>query len=138
MEEVGPLDPETYERRTTLSVELNDILADEELLWLQHSNERWLLKGDHNTAYFHRIANGKKRKNTIHSLADGEMVIEGTKELLEHATSYYKGLFGPASGNLFHLSPETWSSDERLTEDDNLILTSVFTEGKKGTLPLPK
>ena len=35
MEEVGPLDPETYERRTTLSVELNDILADEELLWLR-------------------------------------------------------------------------------------------------------
>ena len=127
-EEEGPLDPESYERRTTLNTELNEILADEELFWLQHSNERWLLKGDQNTAYFHRIANGRKRKNTIHSFTDGEVIIEGTQNLLDHATAYYKNLFGPASGNLFHLAPDTWMDEEKLTEEDNLILTSEFTE----------
>lgn len=127
-EEEGPLDPESYERRTTLNIELNEILADEELFWLQHSNERWLLKGDQNTTYFHRIANGRKRKNTIHSFTDGEVIIEGTQNLLDHATAYYKNLFGPASGNLFHLAPDTWMDEEKLTEEDNLILTSEFTE----------
>ena len=46
LEEEGPLDPETYENITNLWMELDDIMANEELVWLQQSNERWLLKGD--------------------------------------------------------------------------------------------
>ena len=40
LEENGPLDPEIYEERTSLCAELNDLLVMEELIWLQHSNER--------------------------------------------------------------------------------------------------
>ena len=64
IEEGEPLTPELYEKRTTLCAKLNDILAGEELFWLEHSNERWLLKGDQNTAFYHRVANGKKIKKT--------------------------------------------------------------------------
>ena len=60
LEEEGPLDTETFENRTTLRMELDDILANEELFTLQQSNERWLLKGDQNTTFFHPAANGKK------------------------------------------------------------------------------
>lgn len=88
MEEQGPLDPDLLDRRAALSGELDSILATEEMFWLQQSHETWLLKGDHNTSFFHRVANGKKRKNTIHSFTNGEVTIEGTDNLLKHATSF--------------------------------------------------
>ena len=103
-------------------------MVNEELFWLQQSNERWLLKGDLNTAFYHRIANGKKRKNTIQSFTDGEVMIEGTSNLLAHATTYYKEPFGPGSGNLFRLSPNMWPGSEKLDAEDNIILTGAFTE----------
>ena len=65
IEEIGPLSPEDYIRRTNILLELHEIYADEELYWLQRSNERWLLKGDQNSAYLHRVATGRKRKNTV-------------------------------------------------------------------------
>ena len=126
--EDGPLPPELYSRKMDANFELHELLVNEEIFWLQQSNERWLLKGDLNTAFYHRVANGKKRKNTIQSLTDGEVVIEGTTNLLAHATAYYKELFGPARGNLFHLSPDMWADNEKLTEDDNILLTSKFME----------
>lgn len=113
LEEVGPLDPGIYEKRTLLCAEYNEILNNDELFWLQQSNERWLLKGDRNTTYFHRVANGRKRKNTIHSFVNGDVVIEGTENLLRHGTDFYKELFGPANGNMFHLDPNTWSIREK-------------------------
>ena len=88
MEEQGHLEPDMLDRRAELCSKLQEMLADAELFWLQQSHETWLLKGDQNTTFFHRVANGKKRKNTIHSFTDGETVIEATTNLLAHATAY--------------------------------------------------
>jgi hypothetical protein len=71
-----------------------------------------LLLGDQNTSYFHKIANGRKRKNTVHSLDDQGVLVEGTDNLLKHATSYYKELFGPAPGNMFDISPGLWGGGQ--------------------------
>jgi hypothetical protein len=38
------------------------IYEEEELYWFSRSSEKWLLEGDNNTAYFHRVANGRRRK----------------------------------------------------------------------------
>ena len=43
-EEEGPLDPELYEKKVCLQTELNDILVNEELFWLQQSNEKMAIK----------------------------------------------------------------------------------------------
>ena len=61
-EEEGMIHPGMFCRNTELLVELNEILVNEELFLLQQYNERWLLKGDSNTAYYQKIANGNKRK----------------------------------------------------------------------------
>ena len=128
MEEQGNLDPETLDRRAELCGKLQQMLADEELFWLQQSHETWLLKGDQNTSFFHRIANGRKRKNTFHSFSNGDETIEGTENLLKHATDYYRELFGTAPGNLFHMDPGSWGEDEKLTDTDNDFLTRPFSE----------
>lgn len=128
LEEEGQLTPELYSRKIDVCFELHEILVNEEIYWLQQSHERWLLKGDLNTDYYHKIANGCKRENTIHSLRAGEVVIVGTDNLIAHATEFYKELFSPALGNQFHLDPDTWSDDEKFNEDDNRDLCREFTE----------
>ena len=100
---------------------------EEELYWHQRSNERWLLKGDNNTAFFHRVANGKRRRHFMHQLNHNNLVIEGTSNLINHATEYYKELFGPAPGNLFSILEELWSVNERLNNLDNNCLIRPFT-----------
>jgi len=75
------------------------------LYWFKRSHEKWLLEGDSNTEYFHRVANGRKRKNTILTLLDGDNIIEGDDNILAHATNYYKTLFGPSPGNSFPIDP---------------------------------
>jgi mannosylglycoprotein endo-beta-mannosidase len=37
----------------------------EEEYWRQRSRVRWTLQGDANTAYFHEVANGRRRKCAI-------------------------------------------------------------------------
>uniref|UniRef100_A0A453Q9N7 Uncharacterized protein n=1 Tax=Aegilops tauschii subsp. strangulata TaxID=200361 RepID=A0A453Q9N7_AEGTS len=103
LEEEHMLPPDLYSRKVDVNAELYELLVNEEIFWLQQSHERWLLKGDLNTDYYHKIANGRKRKNTIQSLKAGETVIEGTNNLIAHATEFYKELFGPAPGNQIHL-----------------------------------
>ena len=128
LEEQDMLPPDLYSRKVDVSAELYELLVNEVIFWLQQSHERWLLKGDLNTDYFHKIAKGRKRKNTIHSMNVGDVTIEGTDNILRHATDFYKSLFGPSPGNLFLLDPEIWGDNERLDEADNLILTRPFSE----------
>ena len=101
--------------------------VEEESYWFQRSHARWLLHGDLNTSYFHKIANGRKRKNMVHSLDDNGVAVEGTDNLLKLATEYYKNLFGPAPGNMFKLSPSLWDPTEVLDEADNADLTRPFS-----------
>jgi mannosylglycoprotein endo-beta-mannosidase len=85
----------------------------------ERSSEKWLLFGDNNSSYFHKIANGRKRKNTMYSLQNDGTLIQGTDSLLTHATSYYKSLFGAGEGNRLSLDPLIWAEGERLPLEDN-------------------
>jgi hypothetical protein len=42
--------------------ELIDIYNKQEVMWQIRGGERWLLEGDANTAYFHGVANGRKKE----------------------------------------------------------------------------
>lgn len=98
------------------------------MTWLQNSHDNWLLKGDSNTEYFHRTVNGRIRKNTIFFFSCGDTVIEGNKNLLKHATDFYKELFGPAPGNLCEMDNNMWKAHEKLADIDNCILMRPFSE----------
>jgi mannosylglycoprotein endo-beta-mannosidase len=104
------------------------IYEEEELYWFSRSSEKWLLEGDNNTAYFHRVANGRRRKNTMYSLKKDDIHIQGTADLLTHATEYYKMLFGPGEGNLMQLADSVWSVHEKLSVEDNVKLNEPFSE----------
>jgi hypothetical protein len=47
-------------------------------------------------------------------------VIEGTQNLIEHSTNYYKGLFGLAPSNIFRMDPDLLFVHEKLDANDNI------------------
>jgi hypothetical protein len=123
MEEVGSLNHDQLRKKVHIKVELLGILEEEELYWHKRSHESWVLKGDNNTKYFHRIVNGKKRKQTIYSLKQGDSVVQGQEGLMKLATEYYKELFSPRTGNMFAIDPNMWQRDENVTALENDHLT---------------
>ena len=114
-------------RKSEIQLELLHMLEEEEIYWNKRSNAKWLLKGDNNTKFFHRVANGRKRKNTIFCLQQDDRVIEGDDNLLLHATDFYKQLFGPNEKPLFHMAESCWSNEEKINNDENIALSRPFT-----------
>lgn len=112
LEEENILTLEQIHSKATVQSEILKMLEDEELYWFKRSHSTWLHKGDNNTEFFHRIANGRKRKNTIIYLSDGVNKIEGDGNLLKHATNFYKDLFGPAPGGSFPLNSDLWQQHD--------------------------
>ena len=95
IEEEWGLNSSQIDRKVWLMSENLKSLEEEEMYWYERSHETWLLQGDNNTSYFHKCANGRKRKNNIISLEKDGCMIEGDENLLKHASEYYSDLFGP-------------------------------------------
>ncbi|KAL5672621.1 hypothetical protein ACJX0J_016927 [Zea mays] len=53
------------EHKAYLLSEHMSMLEEDEIYWRQRSHESWLLKGDGNNEFFHRMANGRKIQNNI-------------------------------------------------------------------------
>lgn len=128
IEESLILNSDQLQRKTEIQTNLMFLLEQEELYRNERSNNNWLLKGDGNTEFFHRVANGKKRKNTILSLQCEDRIIEEDDKLLEHATAFYKTLFGPEKEDRMKLDPQCWAEEEKVNGEENKCLTDKFTE----------
>jgi hypothetical protein len=74
----------TVDRVRATSIIEPSQLAGEKLAsssWYKTSHENWLLKGDLNTEYFYRVANGRKRKQTNYSLKNGDAYVSGNADI---------------------------------------------------------
>lgn len=82
----------SLERR--LNREWEEVLFQEEMLWIQKSRVEWIKEGDMNTKFFHLSTLIRRRQNRIDSLlnSEGQWVTdkEGLKCL---AVEFYKSLF---------------------------------------------
>ena len=133
-EEVG-LSADQIDRKTWLLIENLKSLEQEEIYWCERSHQTWLLKGDNNTSYFHKCANGRKRKNNIISLECDGQLIEGDENLLKHASEYYTDLFGPPVEYEVQMDPEIWEIfPESLQVTMNLCVNLLLK--KKSKTPL--
>jgi hypothetical protein len=68
------------------------------------------------------VANGKKEENTIFRLKTEDEEIMGDKELLDHATNYYKSLFGHSKKNELEVDDLLWKDKEKVSSEDNGLL----------------
>ncbi|OAY65248.1 hypothetical protein ACMD2_16581 [Ananas comosus] len=84
-----------FSKRAELKSQLLLILEEEEILWKTRAKQRWLKEGDGNTKFFHAVANGRKRSNTIVAIEDdtGQQI---TNEELKRSYFYqsFKRVFG--------------------------------------------
>lgn len=65
IEEDGQVDSQLKIRWDQLMADMESVLRWEDIFWSQKAKCKWLKEGNGNTNYFHRVANGRKRKNTI-------------------------------------------------------------------------
>ncbi|CAL1395192.1 unnamed protein product [Linum trigynum] len=72
--------PGLFKLQAKLEKELDDLLAQEEVIWFQRAKESWVKLGEQNTSYFHQQANRRRRRNKILSLRNqnGEWVEDPT------------------------------------------------------------
>lgn len=82
---------------------------------------------DSYTNFFHKCANGRRRKQTIRGLECEGAEITGAKELKQHITEYYKMLFGREEVANIQLDENTWDVHQKISEKENAELTKPFT-----------
>jgi hypothetical protein len=61
-------------------------------------------------------------------MSDGENIIHGTNDLLNHATDFYKNLFGPAIDSGIRLEEQIWNTDEIINPEEREIMDRTFSE----------
>jgi hypothetical protein len=112
--------------RNKLEQDYEAILHKEEIMWKQRAKIKWLREGDRNTAYFHKIASGRKRKKCITSLNAGQQNIRGDEALSKHITEFYASLFAGKANWQLHLD---WNRVfEPVREVDFTQLEQQFTD----------
>ncbi|KAH9735416.1 putative ribonuclease H protein [Citrus sinensis] len=84
----------SYRLELKLKKELEEILTQEEILWLQKSRKEWLIQGDRNTTYFHQKTLARRRRNRITTIqnANGEWIVDN-EIIKQHATAFFSTLY---------------------------------------------
>jgi hypothetical protein len=99
------LDEEGWALHYYLEDQLVHVDEVEEEYWRKRSRLQWTLKGDACTAYFHAIANRRRRKCMIPHLRVDDTEIDDQKGLIDHIYSFYSGHMGQKENNgCFHLA----------------------------------
>jgi hypothetical protein len=128
MADSSGLDDEGWALRYHLEDQLIQLDAVEEEYWKQRSRLQWTLKGDSCTAYFHAIANGRRRKCLIPRLITDQGEVEEQAEVLKHVYQFYEGLMGAVGEErAFFLAPDLWPEEKRVSDEENLGLELTFT-----------
>ncbi|OAY85604.1 hypothetical protein ACMD2_24263 [Ananas comosus] len=62
-------------------------------MWKTRAKQRWLKEGDGNTKFFHAVANGRKRVNSIEVIEDNGRYISREEQKRSYFLNKFKQLF---------------------------------------------
>ena len=94
LESEGGLVEDQGVRMVALRNELDEVLSREEISWRQKVRTKWVKDGDVNSSYFHKVANGKRRKSWIKELElDRGRVVRNVDLISKEITNFYKELY---------------------------------------------
>lgn len=86
-------------------------------------------EGDRNTKFFHRVANGRKRRNQIEAIEDEYGVIQEEEEDIQKVfVNYFSGLFTAKS--YLEMEEALEEVDNRVSEEMLRTLSYPFTEAE--------
>lgn len=91
-------DSDLVREEQCLRESFDSLLDDQEVYWAQRAKEKWMVLGERNTSYFHKVASVCARRNRIVCLKNdaGELVMghEETHQLiLDHFLNLFQGTF---------------------------------------------
>ncbi|KAA3474502.1 reverse transcriptase [Gossypium australe] len=114
------------EEITRVKIEMNLEADKEEIYWEQRARANWLKIGDRNTAFFHRSASHRRKKNLVKELEDefGNLKTEA-EEISRMATNYFKDIF--SSNGVGDCNSLLESFQPSITEELNRDLRAEFT-----------
>ncbi|KAK9934053.1 hypothetical protein M0R45_021214 [Rubus argutus] len=80
--------------RENLRIRLEELVFREEIYWSQRAKPKWAREGDSNTSFFHKIVNGRRKRNFIEriELSSG-LVVEEEALIQEEIINFYKKLY---------------------------------------------
>ncbi|KAF7842623.1 putative ribonuclease H protein At1g65750 family [Senna tora] len=83
-----------------LRKDLNETLAQEEMLWFQKSREQWVKHGNKNTKFFHAQTVVRRKRNKIEGLvlSNGDWCTDEVK-LEDEAVEYFTNMFQSTNRN---------------------------------------
>ncbi|KAL4201676.1 hypothetical protein AMTRI_Chr02g259790 [Amborella trichopoda] len=143
IEEVRPLSDFEEQLQTQSKLAYLATLKKEELFWFQRSRVKWLKVGDQNTAFFHRIANCRRRENMISTIKVDNSFLTQPDEIENAILNYFMSLIFALVGlkpwmtTLDFLSvPDLWSSEleKRFTVEE---ISSAIDQLAKDKAPGP-
>ncbi|OMO88434.1 hypothetical protein COLO4_20256 [Corchorus olitorius] len=119
---------QNLEKEKEIRTEIEQILDQEQLLWMQKSMTNWIVKGERNTRFYHTITNKRRARNRITSIKrrDGQSVhteVEIEKEFL----NYFKEVF----------SDQGDASELQIREALENLALPQFSHDSKQTLEQP-
>jgi hypothetical protein len=126
--ETSALSDSEVDRLKFIQLEMHKLWLKEEVKAKQRSRDRDILEGDRNTAYFHAVANQRRRKTLIHILEGPDASSSDLNCMLKIATDFYKDLFKAESREDFSLSEDFFSDNEIVSAEMNASLDKPFTE----------
>lgn len=88
--------------RNKLKRGASNIFYKEEISWQQKSRLNWLKRGDANTSFFHKVANGRKARNFISSLNYNRSLVEEQEQIEKHLLDSFKALFFKQASSYRH------------------------------------
>jgi hypothetical protein len=121
------LDGEEWAFWYHLEEQILAIFRDEGEYWRQRERVRWMLQGDSNTAYFHVVANGRRRKCCILRLTTKNGPITDKRQIQEHVYDFYHLLLGSSDTRVCSLDPGAWEEGARVSPEENEEVMCTFS-----------
>jgi hypothetical protein len=104
-----------------------NIYQKEEEYWRQRSRIKWAVEGDANTAYFHAIANGKRKKCAITNLTTPFGTITDKRAIQTHVYAFYRELIGTEDPQLLSLVSNLWDDCFWVSNGENVAFALTFS-----------
>ena len=79
--------------RENLRIRLEELVFREEIYWSQRAKPKWAREGDSNTSFFHKIVDGRKKRNFIEKIEISGLVVEEEALIEEEIINFYKKLY---------------------------------------------
>lgn len=105
-------------------MEINKLLAKEQVMWKQRYRMQWLQASDQNTTFFHNKASSRRHRNRIERIQNEEGVCLEEDETKRVITNYFRDIF--TSSNLRDLHYFLDSFKPCITPYIAAVLQEVF------------